>query len=212
MKKLGLVMLIATLWFMSPTSTSAQVSVNFNVSSQPLWGPVSYDYVEYYYMPEYNMYYYAPRGQYVYLNGSNWVFSTSLPYQYRHANLYSTYKVVINEPRPYMRNAYYSNHYKGYKNSHSRQGSIRDSRDQRYSGIKNHPTNPNYHQGNKPYNRNMAQPAHNQNYKGTPQHNGGNNNQIRQNNKSTKNQSHQNNQGKQGSKGKNNGGGNKHGK
>jgi hypothetical protein len=202
MKKLGLVMLIATLWFMSPTSTSAQVSVNFNISSQPLWGPVSYDYVEYYYMPEYNMYYYAPRAQYVYLSGSNWVFSTSLPYQYRHANLYSTYKVVINEPRPYMRNAYYSNHYKGYKNSHSRQGNIRDSRDQRYSGIKNHPTNPNYHKGNnKPYNHATPQPSHNQNYKSSPQHNGGNNNQP-----------HQNKQGNEGSHQKNNGGGDKHGK
>ena len=45
---------------------TAQVSVNINIGSQPVWGPVGYDYVEYYYLPDIDMYYHVPTQQYVY--------------------------------------------------------------------------------------------------------------------------------------------------
>jgi hypothetical protein len=190
MKKRGfLLLIVAAVWLMSPASSSAQVNINFNISSQPLWGPVSYDYVEYYYLPEYDIYYYAPGAQFVYLSGNNWVFSTSLPYRYRHANLYSTYKVVINEPRPYLRNAYYVDHYKAYRHSHPKQVCIRDSRDERYYGNKNHPMNHNFHQEHNP---------HDQYYKSSSQSYHGNDKQWHHND-------HESNRGHE-----NKGGGEKH--
>ena len=126
---------------MNPTNTNAQVKVNVNIGVpvprvnidvQPLWGPVSYDHVDYYYMPEYDIYYNAPRAQFVYRKGNKWIYVNSLPNEYRNVNLYSTYKVVINDPNPYNKHDYYSKKYKGYKKHHSKQGSIRDSEDSKY--------------------------------------------------------------------------------
>ncbi len=137
MKKIGLLMFITALFFMSPSTSSAQIQLSLNLGLQPEWGPSSYDHVEYYYMPEMGIYYYAPGKQFVYRNGSRWVFTRTLPYRYRHVDLYSTYKVVVNEPRPYLRNNYYVSHYGRYRNEHSRQEVIRDSRDQRYVAERN---------------------------------------------------------------------------
>ncbi|MDD4713404.1 MAG: hypothetical protein PHP34_08750 [Bacteroidales bacterium] len=132
MKKLSSLLFFAVLFLMSPSHVGAQIRVNININSQPQWGPEDYDYVEYYYLPEVDIYYYTPSAQFIYRHGNRWVYTYKLPYQYRNLNLYSTYKVVINEPRPYLRHNYYLSHYKGYKNSHSKQGNIRDSRDPRY--------------------------------------------------------------------------------
>jgi hypothetical protein len=133
MKKLRILMIVSALIFISLTSVKAQIGISVNLNLQPQWGPVNNDYVEYYYLPEYDIYYNAPQAQFVYMNGGNWVFTTNLPYRYRNVNLYRTYKVVINEPKPYLRHDYYQSHYKQYKNVHSKQVNIRDSRDPRYS-------------------------------------------------------------------------------
>lgn len=139
MNKLRILLIFVTLFLIKTSFTSAQISVNINIDSQPLWGPVAYDYVEYYYLPEYGIYYYAPKAQFVYRKGNKWLFSNKLPYQYRQANLYTTYKVVINEPKPYLRNDYYANNYKQYKQEHSKQDIIRDSHDSKYTKRKDHP-------------------------------------------------------------------------
>lgn len=101
-------------------SLKAQVNVNININSQPDWGPRGYNYVEYYYLPDIQSYYYVPRGQFVYLSGGNWVFSAHLPPAYRHYDLYRGYKVVVNEPRAYR---YYGRHkvkYAKYKGHHGK--------------------------------------------------------------------------------------------
>ena len=134
-------MFFVTLFLMKPTFTSAQVSVTFNIDSQPLWGPTTYDYVEYYFMPELGIYYYAPKAQFVYMKDNRWQFSSRLPYQYRNIDLYSTYKVVINEPKPYLRNDHYSDYYKQYRHEHFKQDNIRDSHDSKYAIRKDHPNN-----------------------------------------------------------------------
>jgi hypothetical protein len=36
---------------------TAQVSLNVNIGSQPVWGPVGYDRVDYYYVPDIDAYY-----------------------------------------------------------------------------------------------------------------------------------------------------------
>ncbi len=116
-------LIIALLVFTAAQRTAAQVrvNVNLNLGSQPDWGPAGYDYVEYYYLPDLDMYYYVPRRQYIYLSGGRWIFVNSLPPRYRSYNLYNSYKVVINEPRPYLRHSVYKVKYAKYKGWNGKQ-------------------------------------------------------------------------------------------
>jgi len=158
MKKLKLFALFAVLLFVGATNVCAQIHVSFNINSQPQWGPDQYNYVEYYYLPELGIYYYAPGAQFIYPRGNQWITTRNLPYQYRHVNLYNTYKVVINEPRPHLRHTYYQSHYKTYKNYRSKQGNIRDSKDPRYANRRND-SRPGHVQDNR-YNKNSKNNSH----------------------------------------------------
>lgn len=114
------------------------VNVNINIGSQPVWGPVGYNHVDYYYLPDIETYYYVPTRQFIYLSGGNWVFAYGLPPAYRTYDLYSGYKVVINQPRAYQ---YFTTHkvkYVGYKGNRS-QVIIRNSNDPKYYVVKGHP-------------------------------------------------------------------------
>ena len=108
-------------------NASAQVRINVNIGSQPGWGPVGYDYAEYYYLPDVDAYYYIPDRQFVYLSGNKWVFAPALPSSYRY-DLYRGYKVVVNEPRPYLRPEIYREKYGKYKGWYGKQTVLRDSR------------------------------------------------------------------------------------
>jgi hypothetical protein len=160
MRKLVIIIFIGTLSILNFSIISAQIRVKVNINSMPLWGPEGFDHVEYYYLPEAGIYYYAPKSQFIYMKGGRWIFSSRLPYQYRNLDLYSTYKVVINSPKPYLRNGYYGSHYKGYRNYHSKQGTIRDSRGLRNGNGNNQGkvgnrvgNNPGNRVGNNPENR-----------------------------------------------------------
>lgn len=115
-----------------------RVNVDVNIGSQPVWGPVGYDHVDYYYMPDIDAYYYVPSRQFIYPEGPRWVWARSLPSRYRGYDLYHGYKVVINEPRPYLHHNTYKVKYAGYRNRHD-QVIIRDSHDSRYYRVKGHP-------------------------------------------------------------------------
>ena len=139
MKRITLVAaLLVSCFLFQSAHAQVRVSVGINIGSQPVWGPVGYSHVEYYYMPDIDVYYYVPRRQYVYLERGSWLFSTSLPYRYNNYNIYSGYKVVINEPAPYRNAQLYRTRYASYKGNRSQQ-TIRDSRDSRYYQIKGHP-------------------------------------------------------------------------
>ncbi|HMK27551.1 MAG TPA: hypothetical protein VK483_16075 [Chitinophagaceae bacterium] len=122
MKKIILVMAVV-MFTASVQKTEAQFrfNLNFNIGTQPDWGPAGYDYAEYYYLPDIDVYYSVPQRQFVYFNNGRWVFSTSLPYRYRSYNLYNSYKVVINEPRPYMHADVYRAKYARYRGWNGRQ-------------------------------------------------------------------------------------------
>ena len=124
--------IIITLIF-SFGKSEAQTSVRLNIGSQPVWGPVGYDYAEYYYMPEYETYYYVPKRQFVYNEGGRWVFVSALPPRFGKVNLYSTYKVVVNEPRAYL---HFSDHKVKYKGNGGPQIIIRDSKEPKYFIVK----------------------------------------------------------------------------
>ena len=142
MKRLLCVLITTCILFLSQSSISkGQVHVNVNIGAQPLWGPVGYDVAEYYYLPDLQMYYYVPSHQFIYLSNGNWMFVNSLPARYRGYNLYSGYKVVINEPKPYLK---FDNHrvvYGKYKGWKGKQVVIRDSREPKYYVVKGHPGN-----------------------------------------------------------------------
>lgn len=121
------------------TNAQVSVSVNVNIGHQPVWGPVGYDYVEYYYLPDIDVYYWVPRHQFVYISGGHWIFSAYLPVRYRSYDLYSGYKVVINEPKAYFHYHQHKIKYKSYKGHYSKQIIIRNSNDPRYYVIKGHP-------------------------------------------------------------------------
>ena len=115
-----------------------RLHVNVNIGSQPVWGPVGYDYAEYYYLPDVECYYYVPTRQFVYLSNGRWIFSYSLPVRYRNYDLYSGYKVVVNEPRAYLHFNSDRIKYERYRGNHS-EGIIRNSNDPKYFVVKGHP-------------------------------------------------------------------------
>jgi hypothetical protein len=139
MKKLicSAAVLLAVLSF-GPAKAQLKVSLSLNIGTQPTWGPVGYDHAEYYYMPDIDCYYDVPHQQFVYRKGNAWVRATSLPAPYANYDLYSGYKVVVNEPTPYLHDDKNRVKYASYKGRHG-QAVIRDSRDPKYTK---------YHQNN----------------------------------------------------------------
>ena len=129
------------------TQAQVRVGVNINIGSQPVWGPVGYDYAEYYYLPDIDAYYYVPRRQFIYLSNGRWIFSASLPVRYRNYDLYSGYKVVINEPRPYLHAGVYRTRYAPYRGRHD-QIIIRNSDEPKYYVVKGHPKYNGHDNGN----------------------------------------------------------------
>lgn len=142
---------------------NAQVTVN--ISAQPVWGPVGYSYVEYYYMPQYEVYYSVPKAQFVYLDGGNWIFASALPPRFGTVNVYNTYKVVINQRTPYLSHNSYKVKYAKYKGGGYKQVVIRDSKEPKYYVVKGHP---NYGQAKKDA---PAPKSNSGSYKSSPQSN-----------------------------------------
>lgn len=139
MKKLFFLTLLALSGFV-PLRLAAQVSLNVNIGSQPLWGPTGYDHVDYYYLPDIESYYYVPKRQFVYLDNGAWVFRSSLPSRYSNYDLYNGYKVVINSPRPYLHFKEQKVKYAKYKSNRG-QAVILRSDDPKYYVVKGHPKN-----------------------------------------------------------------------
>ncbi|PSL45735.1 hypothetical protein CLV51_104442 [Chitinophaga niastensis] len=142
MKKLLLVicLLISGFFYGSLVNAQVKLNVNVNIGSQPVWGPVGYDYAQYYYLPDADAYYSIPNHQYIYQNGGRWVFASALPGRYNY-DPYRSYKVVVNDPKPYLHPDIYRNKYGRYKGQYDQQQIIRDSRDEKYYAVKGHPMN-----------------------------------------------------------------------
>jgi hypothetical protein len=129
---------IMIVFLLAGKMATAQVSINVNIDKQPVWGPTGYDHVDYYYLPEQDVYYCVSKRQYVYQEKNRWVFAASLPARYPKVDLYKTYKVVINEDKPYMHHDEHVKKYMEFRNRHD-QEVIRDSHDKKYFVNKNHP-------------------------------------------------------------------------
>ena len=109
---LGLGLIIGMVNF---NKAEAQVHVSINIDIQPAWGPSGYDFAEFYYIPEINVYYNVTNRTYYYLNGRRWVSGLYLPMAYSYYDFYSLYKVVINGVRnPWRHNRNHVRLYSGY--------------------------------------------------------------------------------------------------
>lgn len=134
MKKIILIFaLLVASATISNTLQAQHINVNINIGSQPAWGPVGYDYVDYYYMPDIDVYYIVNSHMYVYPERGRWVTARYLPYRYRNYDLYGMYKVVLvgGPHNPWIHNSRHHRDYGRYRNYRG-QTVIRDSRDHRY--------------------------------------------------------------------------------
>lgn len=134
--------------FGTPIRAQVTWGVHVNIGTQPAWGPVGYDEVQYYYLPDIDSYYDVPHHRYYYNEGGNWIYRSSLPPRFHNYNLYNGYKVVVNEREPWRNHEANRAKYASFKGRHDQQV-IRDSRDQRYFVNKNHPEHKNWVQQQK---------------------------------------------------------------
>jgi hypothetical protein len=132
------ILLFAVIFGSLSLSANAQVSLSVNINAQPVWGPVGYDHADFYYLPDIETYYNVPRHEYTYFDGARWVTTPALPPRYDHYDLYHGYKVVLNEPTPWLHHDRYKAQYAQFRGRHD-QALIRDSHDARYYGNPGHP-------------------------------------------------------------------------
>ena len=140
--------LIVALFLSNTLDAQVRVNINFNIDSQPAWGPTGYDYVEYYYLPDMDIYYYVPQHRFYYNESGRWISRSSLPPRFGNYDFYNSYKVVVNEREPWRNHKSYREKYFVYKGRHD-QELIRDSRDSKYFVNKNHPEHNNWVQKQK---------------------------------------------------------------
>ncbi len=96
------------------TTAEAQ-TININI--QPSWGPEGYDYAEFYYIPELNIYYDVINGLFYYYASRHWIGAQYLPVKYKRYDLHSMYKVVLNgDPCPWLDNRIHRVEYRHFIN------------------------------------------------------------------------------------------------
>jgi hypothetical protein len=153
MKRLLLLFVLITA-AINTNLSKAQVNVNININSQPDWGPRGYNYVESYYLPEYDIYYNVPKRRYYYLSGNRWLNSTVLPVGYRNVNLYRTHKVVLVDRYPFKRHKVHYKQYARYRpapkvvvNNYRRPAKLKPNHHYKFSKV-NHPPKKGFHHKN----------------------------------------------------------------
>ena len=99
-------------------AVQAQVSVNVNVGTPPVWVATAAPTVRYYYLPDIATYYDVSSNQYVYLSKKKWKRSRALPAAYRSYN-FGGPKIVVanyNGNAPFVNHAVYVKKYpRGYR-------------------------------------------------------------------------------------------------
>ncbi|MBA4197704.1 MAG: hypothetical protein C0459_09140 [Chitinophaga sp.] len=103
--------------FLLTNKTQGQIRVGIGVHiGVPVAPVVAQPYYDdnYYYYPDWDVYYNIGLRQYVYFDGYNWIRCNQLPYAYRSCDFGRARYVRINECNPYLRADYYRNTY-GYR-------------------------------------------------------------------------------------------------
>jgi hypothetical protein len=139
MKKIFLGLLLMGGLFWQNAQAQVKVRLNVNIGNQPAWGPTGYDHADYYYLPDADSYYDVNAQEFVYPENGQWINARTLPPRFGHVDLYHSYKVVVNQPKPYQHDDVYKKKYARYKGGHVRQPVIRDSKNEKYFASKDHP-------------------------------------------------------------------------
>ena len=111
MRDLSVITIVFFLSAVSSLEAQLQIGVNLNIASRPAPEPAGYEYVEYYYMPDIEVYYNVSLDRYYYFEGGRWVWSVELPQRYHDYDLYHSYKVVVNEDQPWLKHEIYRERY-----------------------------------------------------------------------------------------------------
>lgn len=77
----------------------SQVSVNVNFGTPPVWAPADRVEVQYYYLPEVDVYYDVPAQRFIYIRNGRWYRSAALPAKYRGYNLREANVVYLTDYR-----------------------------------------------------------------------------------------------------------------
>ncbi|MDR1332018.1 MAG: hypothetical protein LBK07_07920 [Tannerella sp.] len=95
---------------------NVSVNIHVNLDRQPAWGPSGYRYAAFYYFPGINVYYDVDRELFCYRRRGRWVESFYLPSRYGRYDLYSLYKVVLNDmASPWTHNSLHRRTYARFK-------------------------------------------------------------------------------------------------
>ncbi|MDR0758243.1 MAG: hypothetical protein LBF85_10415 [Tannerella sp.] len=116
---------------------NVSVNVNINLDRQPAWGPSGYHYAAFYYIPAINVYYDVVNELFYYRKAGRWIADYYLPAKYYRYDLYSLYKVVLNDlMHPWIHNKVHRQTYAHFKRIRT-QAPIRLMSDHRYHKAKN---------------------------------------------------------------------------
>lgn len=113
MKALKLIVFAMILFIAS--NAGAQAPVKMYPNSPPQWGPEGYSGIQFYYLPDMEIYYDVYAATFISRRMGVWVHRNNLPYRYRNYDLYSGYKVVLinyHGITPYM---HFNDHQRAYK-------------------------------------------------------------------------------------------------
>lgn len=91
-------------------SATAQVSVNVNLGTPPVWAPTERVETQYYYLPDIDSYYDVPSARFIYIKNGKWFRSTSLPYRYKNYKLQGGNIVFLTDYRGNAPYSYHKNH------------------------------------------------------------------------------------------------------
>jgi hypothetical protein len=106
----------------SISGLNAQVRVNVNLGTPPVWAPSDRVQSQYYYLPEVDAYYDVPASRFIYLNNGNWIRSERLPKRYSGYNLKGGKVIYLTDYRGNSPYVYHKKHkvkyyYPKYKGS-----------------------------------------------------------------------------------------------
>lgn len=194
MKKMFLLFSLALLMGVSNTANAQNISinVNININKQPAWGPTGYEYANFYFFPDLNIYFDVNNSLFYFQSGSKWISNRYLPNKYSKYDLYSLYKIVINDDiQPWQNHKAYKNRYSGYKGNKT-QTPIRYSNENKYSDSRGNSMiwvdNNNFEKKDKNSNKNNQS---SQNNNGNPKQNNNNSNKQGRDKQSSQSSSNQ---------------------
>lgn len=108
----------------------SQVSVNVNLGTPPVWAPADRVEVQYYYLPEVDVYYDVPAERFIYIRNGRWHRSAALPAKYRGYNLRGANVVYLTD---YRGNSPYKLH-KTHKVKYGKRGNVYVVKEAKHKG------------------------------------------------------------------------------